>query len=171
MTTSATKLKKIHVLAMPEFCMTYWDLVLIEHDVVWVASVVHPGHRVTGLDGHGGGVEDQGTAVSASLDGDISVSSQGQCQGGHSHTSELSNLLQVEKESRRERLVNNPGIVCMVVEQNHPLLKLDHHTAESFLGLTLARKLTWIGFRLAWTRTEVRAAGRDRVAFIFEVIC
>lgn len=28
---------------------TYWDLILIEHDVVWETGVVHPGHGLTSL--------------------------------------------------------------------------------------------------------------------------
>ena len=80
---------------------THGDLVLIEDDVVGEASVVHPGHGLAGLDGHGGRLEHQGTAVSASLDGGVGVGSQGQGQGGHSHTSELGDLLQVAQVTTR----------------------------------------------------------------------
>lgn len=40
---------------------TYWHSILIEHNVVWEASVVDPLNRLAGLDGHAGWLEDQGT--------------------------------------------------------------------------------------------------------------
>lgn len=73
---------------------THGRSILIEDDVVGEAGVVHPGHALASLDGHGAGLERQGTGVSAELDGGIGIGSHGKSQGGHSNTRGLGHLLE-----------------------------------------------------------------------------
>ena len=68
--------------------VSYGDLILIEDDVVGETNVVDPVNALSGLDGHVGGLEHQGTTVSSQLHSG-SVGAEGKAHSGDAEASSL----------------------------------------------------------------------------------
>lgn len=72
---------------------THGDVVLVEDNVVGIASVVDPCDLLASLDGDSRGVEDESTRVSAQLHSGIGVGRQRQGQAADANYCGLSDLL------------------------------------------------------------------------------
>jgi hypothetical protein len=74
--------------------LSSWDIVLIEHNVVGVTSIIDPCHTLAGLNGYALGIKNKTTVVSAQLDSNC-VGREGHAKGGNGDTRSLGNAYEI----------------------------------------------------------------------------